>query len=760
MLLYHTMNHTEELKKQLNVALNKQPLDYGRVLTLSSELARQDHENVRFSVDASHISRLGLELVAKKETAVAELVKNGYDADATEVTLIFKNSQHPGGTLEIRDNGVGMTRQQLIDGFMRLSTPYKIDQPRSDRYKRARAGRKGIGRFSAQRLGTQLTVKTQRLDSPVAFQITIHWEDFAENCELISISNRIVTVDPKDQEEGTTLVIDNLREAWSEAEIKRVYRYVSELLQPFPLSQSIISRTPDDPGFKAVFYQQLAGENTVIADEETMIFNHAIAEIAGQVDNHGVASWSLRSQRYHIDDTGQQIGLETNSFQVLKAVFFKAYFFIDHPDLLPKTVRSQVRDILRKQGGIKLYRNGIRVPPYGEQYNDWLGLDAKESLDRALPPFRNNAFLGFIEITDPIGEHFQETSSREGLIENEAFKELQTFIFRALTAAVRRIWEARSTERLSKPSAFSSAKTKDPEPVKESHDIVKSLATVVGDLDLGSQEGEEIKARILKLGETSQTVLEENNMLRILASLGLTIGEFTHEIRHSLTAMVANLMLLKTYLANKPEALNTCAGITANLTSLQSYARYFDDAIITNAHRTLEVQELRDIINAFENVITPELQRKQIELTKQILGYDLFTRPMHQSEWTSILFNLFTNSVKAIKRARIKPGKLLIRAGEVNNQLFLEFADNGVGIPEEYRDRIFNAFFTTSAPPSPYASETEQLTGSGLGLKIVKDIVEAAGGEILLVTPPDGYVTCFRIELPKATQEEIPEDAY
>jgi signal transduction histidine kinase len=755
------MNNTEELKRQLKAALTEKPLDYGRVLTLSSELARQDQENVRFSVDASHISRLGLELVAKKETAVAELVKNGYDADATEVTLIFQNSQHPGGTLEIRDNGVGMTRQQLIDGFMRLSTPHKIDQPQSERYKRTRAGRKGIGRFSAQRLGTQLTVKTQQLDSPVAFQITIHWEDFAENRELISISNRIVTVDPKDQEAGTTLIIDNLREAWSEAEIKRVYRYVSELLQPFPLSQNIIRKTPDDPGFKAVFYQQLAGENTVIADEETMIFKYALADIAGQVDNHGVASWSLRSQRYHIDDTGQQIGLETNPSQVLKAVFFKAYFFIDHPDLLPKIVRSQVRDILRKQGGIKLYRNGIRVPPYGEPYNDWLGLDARESLDRQTPiPFRNNTFLGFVEITDPNGEHFQETSSREGLIENEAFKELQTFIFRALTAAVRRIWEARSTERLSKSSASASAKTKEPEPAKESHEIVKSLETVVGNLDLGSPTGEEIKERILKLGETSQTVLEENNMLRILASLGLTMGEFTHEIRHPLTAMVANLMRLKTYLANKPEALNICAGITANLTSLQSYARYFDDAIIANAHHTLEVQELRDIINAFESVITPELQRKQIELTKQILGYDLFTRPMHRSEWTSILFNLFTNAVKAIKRAKPKVGKLLIRAGEAGNRLFLEFADNGSGIPEEYRDRIFNAFFTTSAPPSPYASETEQLTGSGLGLKIVKDIVESAGGEILLVTPPDGYVTCFRIELPKATQEEIPEDAY
>jgi signal transduction histidine kinase len=411
---------------------------------------------------------------------------------------------------------------------------------------------------------------------------------------------------------------------------------------------------------------------------------------------------------------------------------------------------------LKEQGGIRLYRNGFRVLPYGEKSNDWLGLDARAALEKELPPCRNDNLFGFVEIYDPLGKHFEETSSREGLIENKAFEELRHFIFNALKNAVGRIWEAHQKTR-SKNSSQSTP------PLKEAQQIVKDLETITeaqSEKNAVTAVSEEIlKERVLRLGESSQAILEENGMLRVLASLGLTIGEFTHEIRQSLNAMVANVALLTAEIIQNKSASEICKGMQSNLDSLQSYARYFDDAIIDNAHRQLQVQELRDVINAFERVITPELQRKNIEFKKEIKGYDLFARPMHASEWASILFNLFTNSLKAIKRSRSK-GQLFIRAGKVNDTLFLEFADNGDGIPSEYQERIFNAFFTTSNPPAPFASDTEQLTGTGLGLKIVKDIIEAAEGEIFLIQPPNDYVTCFRIEIRKALKEEIPEDAY
>ena len=101
-------------------------MHYSEILALSNELAKYDQNNVRFTVDAGVIDRLGKELVSRQETAVSELVKNSYDADATTVTLTFENSQETGGTLIIEDNGVGMTREQLINGFMRISSTDKV----------------------------------------------------------------------------------------------------------------------------------------------------------------------------------------------------------------------------------------------------------------------------------------------------------------------------------------------------------------------------------------------------------------------------------------------------------------------------------------------------------------------------------------------------------------------------------------------------------------------------------------------------------
>ncbi|MFX0137219.1 MAG: sensor histidine kinase [Candidatus Hodarchaeota archaeon] len=132
---------------------------------------------------------------------------------------------------------------------------------------------------------------------------------------------------------------------------------------------------------------------------------------------------------------------------------------------------------------------------------------------------------------------------------------------------------------------------------------------------------------------------------------------------------------------------------------------------------------------------------------------------MHISEWSSILLNLYTNSIKAIRRANSQ-GQILIKAGKTNNAVYLEFADNGDGIPEQNKQRIFEPFFTTTSPSSPLAIEYDEITGMGLGLKIVKDIITSYQGSINLVTPPEGYATCFRIEIPKASKEEIEKYEY
>lgn len=775
-----TQRTIESIKEELADVLTDPVVNIDRVVQLSTELSKSDPDFVRFTTDAAIISRLGRELVAKQETAVAELIKNAYDADATTVTLTFENAEGRGGTLVIVDDGLGMDREQLVNGFMRLSSTDKVVHPYSPRFGRRRAGKKGIGRFAVQRLGAELTITTQTKSESQALQVRIDWEDFEGGRELTTVANRIDVV-PKVQPEGTILRIRHLREGWSEAAMRRVYRFISELLQPFPLHTALESATAEgessyslpDPGFKVSLRRKAGRFESVIADEEISIFTHALAEIEGYVDQFGHGFWSVRSKKLGFDEPVLPIGRErdadTEPFAELRDVSLKAYYFIHDADVIPRAMLATIRDLAREKGGIRIYRNGFRVMPYGEREDDWLGLDASTRARAILPPHANNNFFGFVEIVDPQGARFEETSSREGLLENDAFEELQGFASRVLKAAALRIAAVRGRKGTASQRDW----------VKETRDPSEAVRSIANELtaaagrsegvtqsEQGQRATSDLTATVARAADELQLIataneelrrafLEEIGMLRVLASLGLVIGEFTHEVKQILGAAHLSARQLMNSLEGQ-ENHETARDLYENVQRFRTYASYFYRAIAENTSRELNAQDLRPVIRGFIQSAQPAAARAGIEFVSDIQGYELTTPPMHSSELASILFNFYSNSQKAIRRAHVQ-GRILIRAGEENERLFLEFADNGDGIPPEYSERIFNPFFTTSTPVGPDAPEEEEMQGTGLGLKIVKDIVESYGGDVFVTSPPTGYNTCLRVELPRGAEEDADE---
>lgn len=266
-----------------------------------------EEENIRkvgFTVDAGLIQRLGYELVGRAETAVSELIKNAYDADATVVDVNFIDSNVKGGTLIVSDNGVGMTEDQLINGFMRISSADKIHNPVSGKFRRTKAGKKGIGRFATQRLGEQLIIVTQTRDSDKALQIIINWNEYSIDRELSSITFPIEEID-KEKEEGTTLIIKNLRDGWTYASIRRVYRYVIDLFQPDYLSdrsKNYNSAIQSEESFKANFYQNIGNEIIPILNEKVSIFDKSLAVFEGYIDSTHNGIITIKSDSLGISD--------------------------------------------------------------------------------------------------------------------------------------------------------------------------------------------------------------------------------------------------------------------------------------------------------------------------------------------------------------------------------------------------------------------------------------------------------------------------
>lgn len=754
-----------KLKEQLGKELQKESSDNNLILSLSHDIARLDEKQIRFSVDAGIINRLGKELVARHETAVSELVKNAYDADATEVKLIFENAFGKGGTLYIEDNGIGMNRETLINGFMRLSSADKIHNPVSPRYERVRAGRKGIGRFATQRLGEKLTIITQTLESEYANIVEIEWERFGIDKELSTIANEIRTV-PKTESEGTTLIIEQLREPWSDATIQRAYRYTEELLQPFPLSKERkkADKKRNDAGFKSVYFRKNGNELNKIVDEDEAFVKHNLAEIEGYVLENGQGCWSLKSDKLNYPQGVFLIGktreTEDSKFEFIRNVHFKCYYFIFEKNLLPANILSFIKRVANERGGIRLYRNGFRVLPYGEKGDDWIGLDESTRRRAIVTPHQNSSFFGFVEVTDMSGQLFEETSSREGLIGNEAFAELTDFIYRIITSAVIKVAALRGRKGTAGQKNWQKKESKPAteivdDTIADIEGLVESGEEPAGEKEKvrGDKQSENLRFAVQKLKEAreeeKQKLADEVSMLRVLAGLGLVIGEFVHEIQRFLPAFDTDIKYLRKIAEKIKEAARRVDRLDENLKGFTTYTSYFYESISRNVFRELEPIELRDIVYDFENVIQKDIERCGFIFHKPVFeDYDLWTIPMHRSEWASILFNFYINSKKAIRRAGSK-GAIFIRCGKDDKMVFLEFSDNGDGIPQENETKIFDAFFTTTSAPGRYASEDASTTGLGLGLKIVRDIVESYGGAISVMLPNNGFKTTIRVEIPQ-----------
>ena len=715
-----------------------------------------DVTNVGFTVDAGLIQRLGYELVGRAETAVSELIKNSYDADATVVDVDFINVSTQGGSLIISDNGLGMTKQQLINGFMRISSTDKLHNPTSIRFNRTKAGKKGIGRFAAQRLGERLILVTQTKESTNAIQIEIDWDKYSIDKDITAITFPIRNI-PKEKVEGTTIKIHGLREKWTEASIKRIYRYVLDLFQPDYLSER-----------SKVDNLAIQNEETLVSNEgkrsflndQISVFNKSLAIFEGYVDknHHGIIT--IKSESLDIDDTMEiTYKDEENNYSALTDVYFKIHYFIyDRPiyygDRISGPELKKIQELSKTASGVRLYRNGFRVLPYGEPKDDWTNIDKRWSTEsgKINIPLNNQNLFGFVEIIDPTGNIFEETASREGLIENDAFNQLSDFINKSLIAARGRIAERIKVfkEKQNTDDFTQDSYTKE-HTTQEMFIKLKNLidGKYIQDANTKNegQDTDRDKKEGLEIIKKLENLIEEAGMLRVLAGLGLTIGEFTHEMKQFHSSVYSHISKLNQLnLCN--EAQEQINEIKAVFDNLFSYTDYFGTTISQNTNRKKTPIDLLAVLDRFEKTIKNDLEKNKINFNVDAFDFDVTTIPMHSSEWNSILYNLYTNSRKAIKRANVV-GKILIEVGVEENNVFINFSDNGDGIPKENINRVFNAFFSTSTPASFDAPNEEQLIGTGLGLKIVKDIIVSYKGSICIVPSYEGYSTCFQIKIPK-----------
>lgn len=756
------MNSIQNLRAALLAELQAPELDSDRLSALAAALAGSDASRVRFSVDAGMLARLGRELMARHETALSELIKNAYDADARTVVVRIAGKTH-GDYIEISDDGTGMSQDALVNGFMRLATNDKVEHPVSTKFKRRRAGQKGVGRFAAERLGKSLVLTTATRDADHALQMEIDWERFAPGLDLASVSIPINVI-KKARPEGTTLRIERLRDTWPEAAIERTFEHVAELID-------LGDQTKPGAASGASFVVRFSanGKDHKVFDIRTQVANQAYATIECTVDESGLATWGLRCPNLNIDFAGRPLRLgegESNQLEYARHAKMAASYYLLERRYFPPTVFKTVQNYLARNGGLRLYRNGFRVIPYGEEGDDWLGLDLLSSQrSRTLAPVRNRNFLGTVSLVDDVGL-FEETSSREGLIDSLAFQELVDTMHSAIVSGVREIDAVRTQLDLKRTRP-----SRAPDPVKESDQervpsskIARELTTAVREVQTEIQSHPQLSQSVAtalqrvvtsaeevsKRASESDALLKEIDLLRVLASMGLAIGQFTHEFSTLSGAMRASLAIMLETDRSQTERIEAAAAVRALLDQARDFTGLFKSMTEENALRDRLSIDLYEVATSFRSAVRTILQRNGVTMEVEDDGDEIQSPPMHRSELFAILLNFTTNSIKAIKRAG-RSGRILVRLGaRPDGGARIEFSDNGDGIADEVRANLFEPFVTTTAARGAFAQDDDTAVGSGLGLAIVRDIVVGAGGTVTIGDAPRTYATSMVVDLPGA----------
>ena len=402
--------------------------------------------NAFFNVDSRLLIQLGEKLVKDRSVALAELVKNSFDADATEVKISMNNIKKKGGTIIVEDNGVGMSASNFHNTWMRIATIDKEINPESRIYKRKKAGEKGIGRFACRRLSKKLIIKSitknERGENEELVAI-FNWDSFISGLDIDKIPVKITTriLDNKSVT-GTTLILDDTNEAWNSKDIKHLRRELTDLTVPitFKLENQLDAKENEyDLGFDIIFNIPEFPDNEEPLDSS--FFKNSWARLTGSIDENGIGNYTLISQTGDIRTLRRQeifkhiknINMEVSIFSYIKP------FFRSH-----EWSKTRAIEIGRERGGIRLYADNFRVFGYGEKGDDWLRLDydrarsigkLDDETDRyieddfrpGLRLFRNANIFGHVVFKKESNGALEITINRERILENEAFEELRRF---------------------------------------------------------------------------------------------------------------------------------------------------------------------------------------------------------------------------------------------------------------------------------------------------------------------------------------------
>lgn len=748
-----------------------------------------------FSVDTRVFRELGELLVGRDSTALIELVKNAYDADATHIVIKADGLNNPlRGEIVIQDDGVGMTEEQFRSGFLRIATRLKDEGSRcSPRFGRRYTGAKGIGRLAVHKLGRHITVQSVALDPITLIPVggvtaQIDW-DLVEQGDSVQDLPRgaiqIADLKPDPQSKGgTTITISRLRRMWtdtdranfiSEARSFRLPIYLDGPLPKVLVDKPLLFSTPtkksgssktSDPGYELELFGDFEVGDSLAWDAWPQVSMWVVELTASPEDPeiHCVIAPTKRCMA--------QSPLATRKdFTVVHPApkdgpYFQARILVQEGS--PSDLSKVQRDWVKNNFGVRVFMEGFRVLPYGDAKDDWLGIDAFYSLrtrklqesttdpvldadkNIGLKALRNKSYFGAVYLTQEGASDLRMLVNREGFVSSPSLQRLTECVRWAIELSTR-VRSAVSLAAAAWPPDRMHGRAQEPHvriarAVQNGTELAAKAQACVsrGQLEASLSHMKAIEEELRTIGAATEEAADGDAMIRVLASLGTQLSEFIHEVRNLLSearTLERTIEELRNA-APKPmhSAINKISGRAGDVCrSLERQAAYLTDVVTPDARRRRSRQPIAERFDAACRLVIGHLAGRKIGLINEIEA-SVKSSPMFSSELIAVFSNLLTNAVKFAGSG----GKIKATAKVKEDAILVRIQNTGARVKLDEAERWFLPFESSTTEVDAVLGQ-----GMGLGLTITRRILEERGASISFVAPSAGFSTALEIVFPK-----------
>lgn len=736
-------------------------------------------EKLRYKISSRATILLGRESVSKVESAIIELIKNSYDADASICFVYFDIENN---NLYLIDNGMGMTRKIIEDYWMTIGTDNKKDEYMSPKG-RIKSGEKGIGRFALDRLGVICELYSKNsIENTIRWKT--NWNSFEEAGKLLDdidaefefLSNELSSFIPpailssiNDVEQrmktnfnfqsGTIIKVTGLRDDWTESKVNNLKKSLEFLIPPLEQdSFTLCIQRGDNSKYDVVensfsedfdykIESNFNGENFKIRlfrkefetsripddiflieafktfpyrredfNKEYLTFEYKVSEL-------------LNSNNEELIHAVKKIGSFSFQFTFMKLTMQKKEEFYY------REIGNNRKKYLDEHGGIKIYRDNFWVRPYGERASnsfDWLNLESRNnanpvavSSDVGGWTVRNAQGQGSVFISRVKNTAILDKSSREGIIENDSFTLLKEIIIKIISILEKdRAYIAKQfklyNNKINKKEIIKDKS------IKLAKKITQNDSNTAVEVDTKDIQG---LARAVKyLEEDKEELISELKLMRSLATNGLITTAVVHDLRTLNDLLVNRVSGLESVIKDNNQGL-----IERNLMDLRKsdmFMKSWVSVVLNHVRIDKRKRNNKDIGNTISEIIksiSPILEQKRIKL-----NFDnniRIKKRIFVSDFESIFLNLIINSIESFERKSRAYREVTIIIEEGINEFSILYRDNGYGLDLSFKNP--NEIFEYGI--SSKTNKEGEKIGTGLGMYILASTIREYDAKVEIV---------------------------